>query len=52
MNKEYTHEQLLKFKEYFDELYKEGLEVSGWHLNGKLEPLTNFIDSAYECMEN
>jgi hypothetical protein len=30
------------------ELYCEGLEVANWHLNGDLEPLTNFIDSALE----
>lgn len=44
-------EQLSKFKEYFMELYNQGLEVSNWHLNGDLEPLTNFIDSALEEAE-
>ena len=40
-----------KFYEYFDELYGEGLEVSGWNLNGVLEPLDNFIESAIEYAE-
>ncbi len=44
-------EQSLKFKDYFMELYNQGLEVSNWHLNGDLEPLTNFIDSALEEAE-
>lgn len=44
-------EQSVKFKEYFMELYNQGLEVSNWHLNGDLEPLTNFIDSALEEAE-
>ena len=43
--------QSVKFKEYFMELYNQGLEVSNWHLNGNLEPLTNFIDFALEEAE-
>ena len=38
----------LKFKQYFDELYGSGLEIANWHLNGDLEPLDNFIDSALD----
>lgn len=44
-------EQSVKFKEYFIELYNQGLEIANWHLNGDLEPLTNFIDSACEEAE-
>ena len=36
------------FKQYFMELYGQGLEVTNWHLNGDTEPLDNFIDSALE----
>lgn len=43
--------KLEKFKEYFMELYGKGLEVANWHMNGELEPLDGFIDSAIECME-
>ncbi|MCY9738202.1 hypothetical protein M5X17_31405, partial [Paenibacillus alvei] len=47
----YTREQLLRFKEYFDELYGQGLEVANWHMNGKTEPFDSFYDSAIEEME-
>lgn len=40
--------EAMKFKEYFDELYGEGLEVANWHLNGELEPFDNFYESALE----
>lgn len=46
----YTKEQLLKFKEFFDELYGEGLEIANWHHNGDLEEFDNFYDSAIESM--
>ena len=39
-------EELMKFKQYFRELYGEGLEVVNWHLNGDTEPFDNFYDSA------
>lgn len=29
------------------ELIGQGLEVAGWHLNGALEPLDNFIEGAF-----
>lgn len=29
-------------------LYNQGFEVIGWHLNGELEPLNNFLDNFYE----
>lgn len=41
-----------RFKEYFDDLYGEGLEVANWHLNGDTEPFDNFYDSAVEHMES
>lgn len=43
--------QAMYFKEYFMELYEEGLEVANWHENGDLEPLTEFIDSALDWSE-
>lgn len=39
------------FKEYFDELYGQGLEISKWHLNGALESFDRFYDAAVEEME-
>jgi hypothetical protein len=45
-----TEKQLLKFKEYFDELYGKGLEIANWHLNGDLEPFDSFYESAIESM--
>ena len=38
----------IKFKQYFDELYGQGLEIANWHLNGELEPFDNFYESACE----
>ena len=38
--------QALHFKEYFKNLYGEGLEVANWHKNGDLEPYDNFYDNA------
>ena len=40
--------EMVKFKEYFGELYGNGLEVYGWHLNGDPEPFDNFYESACE----
>lgn len=37
---------LRAFKDYFDNLYGQGLEVANFHLNGDLEPFDNFYDSA------
>ena len=45
-----TIKRLQKFKYYFDDLYCMGLEVSGWHYNGMLEPFDNFYDSAIKEM--
>lgn len=42
---------LMRFKEYFDELYGQGLEVANWHQNGATEPFDSFYDSALEYME-
>lgn len=41
--------QLIAFKEYFKDLYGQGLEVANWHQNGELEPFDNFYESAIEC---
>lgn len=41
-------EAVKRFKQYFDELYGEGLEVANWHQNGELESFDNFYDSACE----
>lgn len=45
-------ERLKRFKNYFDDLYGQSLQVADWHLNGNLEPLDNFIDSAIAEMGN
>lgn len=39
-------EELMNFKQYFSELYGQGLEIVNWHLNGDTEPFDNFYDSA------
>lgn len=41
-------EESIRFKEYFDNLYGEGLEVQNYHLNGDTEPFDNFYDSALD----
>lgn len=43
-------ERLIRFKKYFESLYGQSLEVANFHLNGVLEPLDNFIDSAMDEM--
>ena len=40
--------QLTAFKEYFKDLYGQGLEIANWHQNGELEPFDNFYESAIE----
>lgn len=42
---------LLAFKEYFSDLYGNGLEVANWHKNGALEPFDNFYESAEDEYE-
>ena len=37
---------LRAFKEYWDELYGQGLTVAGWHENGAYEDFDNFYDCA------
>ena len=37
---------LRKFKQYFDGLYWQGLEVANWHMNGNFESFDNFYESA------
>lgn len=41
-------DRYVRFKQYFDELYGQGLEVANWHQNGGLEPFDNFYESAIE----
>ena len=41
-------QEAIRFKEYFDELYGQGLEIANWHQNGDLEPFDNFYDSAID----
>ena len=43
MNKEYR--EALKELKW---LYNQNFKVNGWHFNGDLEPLNNFIDNFYE----
>lgn len=38
------------FIKYWSDLYGEGLQVYGWHLNGDPEDFDNFYDSAMECL--
>ena len=44
-------QELERFKEYFDELYGQGLEVAEWHMNGDLELFDNFYEGAIENMD-
>lgn len=44
-------ERLQRFKEYFDDLYGQGLEVANWHQNGELEGFDGFYESAIEYMD-
>jgi hypothetical protein len=46
----YTLEQLQQFKEYFDSLYGNGLDVANWHLNGDMESFDTFYESAVAAM--
>ena len=39
----------LRFKEYIETLYGQGLEVKNWHHNGTTEPLDTFIEAAHEA---
>lgn len=52
-NSDYLQEykKLLRFKEYFDELYGQGLQVANWNMNGTLVDFDDFYDSAIEYME-
>lgn len=43
--------KLKRFKEYFDDLYGQGLEIANWHQNGNLELFDNFYESAIEYSE-
>ena len=38
------------FIKYWSDLYGEGLQVYGWHLNGDPEDFDNFYNSAMECL--
>ena len=44
LNKENT--ALKAYKDYFTDCYGQGYEVANYHLNGDLEPLYTFLDSA------
>lgn len=46
-----TKKALERFKEYFDQLYGQGLEVLNWHQNGESEPFDNFYNGAIEYSE-
>lgn len=39
-------EKLVAFKEYFDALYGQGLQIANWHMNGDLEPFDSFYEEA------
>lgn len=39
---------LSAFKDYFSDLYGQGLEIAKWHLNGDTEPFDSFYDSALD----
>lgn len=45
---EYSKENaaLKAYKDYFADCYGQGYEVANYHLNGDLEPLDTFLDSA------
>lgn len=45
------YKKLLRFKEYFDELYGQGLQVANWNMNGTLVNFDEFYDSAIDYME-
>lgn len=38
------------FIQYWSNLYGEGLQVYGWHLNGDPEDFDSFYNSAMECL--
>lgn len=42
---------LSAFKDYFDDLYGQGLEIAKWHQNGDTEPFDSFYDSALDEYE-
>ena len=39
---------LSAFKDYFSDLYGQGLEIAKWHLNGDTEPFDSFYDAALD----
>lgn len=39
-------EKYKRVKNYWDDLYGEGLEIANWHLNGDTEPFDSFWESA------
>lgn len=42
----FVNTALQAYKDYMTALYGEGYQVANWHLNGDLEPLDTFLDSA------
>ena len=45
------YERAKKYRDYWDSLYAQGLEVVGWHLSGAPEPFDSFWESAEEIWE-
>ena len=40
----------ISFIKYWSDLYGEGLQIYGWHLNGNPEDFDNFYNSAMKCL--
>lgn len=40
----------VSFIKYWSDLYGEGLQVYGWHLNGDPKDFDSFYNSAMECL--
>ena len=45
-----TIKKCVSFIKYWSDLYGEGLQVYGWHLNGEPEDFDSFYNSAMECL--
>ena len=46
-----TIKKCVSFIKYWSDLYGEGLQIYGWHLNGNPEDFDNFYNSAMKCLE-
>lgn len=40
----------MSFIKYWSDLYGEGFQIYGWHLNGNPEDFDNFYNSAMKCL--